>query len=126
MKIRHKAIVSYKAGDFTSGKMGEIFKTCHHSLSLAEITHKQFGNANLIPVEYIEFIVTRGLSKNDEFNSFLESDEVKMSVDDFIELESQVKFDIVNEFLHGGFMSWFDVMCSLFLVLSVGCYDKDM
>ncbi|MCP4267999.1 MAG: hypothetical protein GY777_20915 [Candidatus Brocadiaceae bacterium] len=42
----------FKAGDFTSGKMAEIFKTCCFQ-DLAIINHKQFGKIYMIPEELI-------------------------------------------------------------------------
>ena len=39
----------FKAGDFTSGKMGEIFQTSFMSNKVAIIKHKQFGRAVLVP-----------------------------------------------------------------------------
>lgn len=124
LSITHPTVKTFKAGDFTSGKMGEIFKTCHHSLDLATISHKQFGDANLIPVEFIEFIATRGLSRNCLFNQFLDS-ERSMSIDDFMSFKSETKFEIVNDFLCDGFTSWFDMMTGLFLVWSDSCHDQD-
>ena len=46
----------FKAGDFTSGKMGAIFKSCHLD-KLAVITHKQFGVAYLVPENEIRLMV---------------------------------------------------------------------
>ena len=39
----------FKAGDFTSGKMGQIFKEAFMGLETTTINHKQFGDCYLIP-----------------------------------------------------------------------------
>jgi hypothetical protein len=39
----------YKAGDFTSGKMGEIFKNCFMDSRTVVINHKVFGDCYMIP-----------------------------------------------------------------------------
>jgi hypothetical protein len=54
----------FKAGDFTSGKMGEIFKTCYMG-GLAIINHKQFGNAYLIPEDEIRLMALAKLKPLD-------------------------------------------------------------
>jgi hypothetical protein len=50
----------FKAGDFTSGKMGAIFKSCHMD-KLAVITHKQFGTAYLVPESEVRLIALNKL-----------------------------------------------------------------
>ena len=125
LAVKHAKQVHYKAGDFTSGKMGDIFKTCYLSLDLSVINHKQFGESNLIPVEYIEFLITCALRKNCLFNEFLDS-ERHMSFDDFSSFKSDTKFEIVNDFLCDGFTSWFDVMTGLFLVWGDCSHDQDL
>ena len=40
----------YKAGDFTNGKMNEIFKTAYHS-GLTQVNHKQFGKFTMVSEE---------------------------------------------------------------------------
>ena len=42
---------NYKAGDFTSGKMGEIFKSVFMDSRTTVINHKQFGDCYIIPKE---------------------------------------------------------------------------
>lgn len=42
---------TYKAGDFTSGKMGQIFKDVFFDNNTTVINHKQFGECYMIPKE---------------------------------------------------------------------------
>ena len=112
VEAKSKTNKHFKAGDFTSGKMGEIFKSCHNSLDLVCIDHKQFGSANLIPVEYIAHIVCRSVRRNNKFKEFMLLEYLGI---DFIELNYDDAFDIVNDFLCKGFDSWFDMMTGLVL-----------
>ena len=116
--------IRFKAGDFTSGKMGDIFKSCHHSLDLVFVDHKQFGAANLIPEEYIAFIVVRALKDNTHFKGFIESECDGLSFLGFTELTYDDAFNVINDYLCEGFSSWFDVMVGLILVW--GRNDKNM
>ena len=117
--LKSKVNKRFKAGDFTSGKMGEIFKTCHHSMDLVYIDHKQFGAANLIPEEYIAFIVCRGVKLNKKFNDFYAGE---YKGDDFSGLDYDQAFDVINDFLCDGFESWFDMLTGLLLAWS---YEND-
>ena len=41
----------YKAGDFTNGKMNEIFKTAYDR-GLSQVSHKQFGKFSLVSEDF--------------------------------------------------------------------------
>ncbi len=58
-------INNFKAGDFTSGKMGEIFKGVFMDSRTTIINHKQFGDCYVIPKSEMKEAV------NFVFNSFL-------------------------------------------------------
>lgn len=122
--LKSESNVHYKAGDFTSGKMGEIFKKCHQSLDLVYIDHKQFGAANLISEEYIAFIVCRSVGLNEKFKKFY-FEEYSGTGIEFVDLNYEMAFNVINDFLCDGFASWFDMMTGLLLAWSYP-HDQDM
>ena len=106
----------YKAGDFTSGKMGQIFKNCFKK-DFVVINHKQFGNAYLVDesiirtmavdrlqdkelfVKYQEFCT--GWNKESKHNSYrlfglLHEDDQKHFIEDFFEEEFHSWFEILQ------------------------------
>jgi len=99
----------FKAGDFTSGKMGEIFKSCFID-DIAVINHKQFGKAYMIPDVFFRVLAQNQLLKNKKFRDF--ADMNFGSVQSFIQSDDEASFQEIEEF-YGCTMifdNWFDVL----------------
>lgn len=73
--------MTYKAGDFTSGKMNEIFKQAYNSCSV--IRHKQFGDFYMLPESFVADIATHIFVSNHE--------------DYYLTLQTGKAFDLLNE-----------------------------
>ena len=58
----HGYLNEFKAGDFTSGKMGDIFKSVFMDSKTTVINHKQFGDCYVIPKTEMKAAVNFALS----------------------------------------------------------------
>lgn len=99
----------FKAGDFTSGKMADIFKKCYMN-DIAIIDHKQFGRSYMIPVEFF-----RALAKNEmlQLKSFVEFVEINFgSVDAFNLADDEHCFKEIKEYFGGEVEAdnWFSIL----------------
>ena len=104
----------FKAGDFTSGKMGEIFRECFIKDGVV-ISHKQFGKAYLIPEDIIHAIVLFKLEKNAEFNEFASfRDSKDGTFKDYLSLESDLQMRVIQAYFSNDFEYWFDVLIFLY------------
>ena len=103
----------FKAGDFTSGKMSEIFKHCFTEESTTVINHKQHGKLFMIPERYMAFMVNRALHQNKHFNDFLKSEYPKDTFDNHM----PVRADIICDYLciSCDDLDWSSVMNALLL-----------
>ena len=103
----------FKAGDFTSGKMGEIFKECFLR-DVAVINHKQFGKAYMIPESIVRTMVLNILEKRNHFKEYAkgwESKEAKFQ--DFLKLDEGEQMHVIQDYYSDHFGSWFEVMTAL-------------
>ena len=89
----------YKAGDFTSGKMGEIFKTCFQQDSVL-INHKQFGDMFLINSDNVRVLcVVDYLAK------------IGIDGDHWLKSESEKdQLSILNKAYGMNFDNWLDML----------------
>lgn len=100
----------FKAGDFTSGKMGEIFKSCFIK-DLAIINHKQFGRAYMVPEEIIAVGALAALEKNCNFQRFSKGLCGKdSSYEDFLKENRETQMHHIEDFFETEFDSWLDVL----------------
>jgi hypothetical protein len=104
----------FKAGDFTSGKMGEIFKDCFFK-DIAIINHKQFGRAYMIPECKVKEAVLLALHlapKFAEYEIYCTSD-VKgkdTAQRKFAELDNDVQIHMIEDFFEDEFENWFEIL----------------
>tara|TARA_R110002111_G_scaffold44030_8_gene80255 strand:+ start:1853 stop:2176 length:324 start_codon:yes stop_codon:yes gene_type:complete len=100
----------FKAGDFTSGKMGDIFKACFLRGG-AQINHKQFGSAFLIPEETIRDIVLIILFKRKDFKRYatgichMDSD-----LSDFAKLNPENQKHYIEDYFEDECDNWYQVL----------------
>jgi hypothetical protein len=104
----------YKAGDFTSGKMGEIFKNCF-THDYVPINHKQFGDMYLVDQEIIKTMAIRGLQTDSEFvkhaefyTGGLEAPQSEPKI--FRLMCDETQFQCVRDFYEGHISNWFEVL----------------
>ena len=103
----------FKAGDFTSGKMGEIFKECYFN-SATIINHKQFGKSYMIPVDMIRIIVLNITSKRPNFKDFADGFLFKGStIQDIGNLDQEKQLMAMCEFYEEDFDTWFEMLTAL-------------
>lgn len=103
----------FKAGDFTSGKMGEIFKHCFTEVKSTVINHKQHGRLTMIPERYTGFMVNKALHQNKHFKDFVKSEYPK----DIFDNDMPVRVDIICNYLGVRIddFDWSDAMFALLL-----------
>ena len=100
----------FKAGDFTSGKMGEIFKECFLK-SGTKITHKQFGNAFLISESTIREIVLILLFKRKDFVRYITGICHKDSdTNDFAKLDPKCQKHYIEDYFEDECDNWYQVL----------------
>jgi len=103
----------FKAGDFTSGKMGEIFKECFLR-DVAVINHKQFGKAYMIPESIVRTMVLNILEKRNHFKEYAKGWESKEATfQDFLKLDEGEQMHVIQDYYSDHFGSWFEVMTAL-------------
>ena len=101
-------MIEFKAGDFTSGKMADIFKACYMR-DIAIISHKQFGKSYMIPEEFFRNMSINLLMKNKKFKEFAIMN--LGSEQDFMQSGDVVLFEEIGEFFGGLIIDhWFDVL----------------
>lgn len=118
----------FKAGDFTSGKMAEIFKSCFFGGDfgdLAIINHKQFGTAYLIPEDSIRIACTLILNRSKSFQNYMNYCDRD---GDFWTNEEEAIFHFIGDYYEDHVNHWDDVLrliskrgterdeCGMFLV----------
>tara|TARA_R110000824_G_C15002762_1_gene656421 strand:+ start:415 stop:738 length:324 start_codon:yes stop_codon:yes gene_type:complete len=100
----------FKAGDFTSGKMGEIFKACFLRGG-AEISHKQFGNAFLIPEDTIREIVLIILFKREDFERYVTGIcHMDSDPSDFAKLKPESQKHYIEDYFEDECDNWYQVL----------------
>jgi len=103
----------FKAGDFTSGKMGEIFKSCFIK-DMAVINHKQFGKAYMIPEEIVRVVVINLLSKHNEFYKYSKGICGRNSdIQAFMKLEAKAQMHYIEDFYETEFDTWFEIITAI-------------
>lgn len=110
----------FKAGDFTSGKMGEIFKQCYiHDIAI--IDHKQFGRAYMIPDVFFRVLAKNELLKIKEFTEFVEIN--FGSVDEFALADDNRCFEKIEGYFGGEleFFDWFSILSHAIILNSGAC-----
>ena len=100
----------YKAGDFTSGKMSEIFKQCFIK-DLAKINHKQHGMAYMIPEEIIRVLALVLFDKVPGGREYALV--VSPKKGDFIKLHQDDQMHAIEDFYNEEFDSWFGLVCHI-------------
>lgn len=106
-------IKEYRAGDFTSGKMGEIFKQCYLK-DIAVINHKQFGKAYLMPEEIVRVCVLNILLKQKGFGRYIKGIVSKDSGEqDFLQQHEKYQMHSIEDYFEEEFESWFSVLTAL-------------
>jgi hypothetical protein len=101
----------FKAGDFTSGKMGEIFKECFFR-DVVVINHKQFGKAYMMPDDLVKAMVFNILEKRPTFVEFVSTGD--NTITDFFLLEDEKQLSVVSSYFTDDFHGcWFEVLTVL-------------
>ena len=107
-------ITEYKAGDFTSGKMGAIFKSCFTN-DYTTISHKQFGGMYLVDEEIIKSMAITKLQLDSKFvehyqfyTAGLEVAESKPK--NFRLMCDEVQMQCIRDFYDGHISNWFEVL----------------
>ena len=95
----------FKAGDFTSGKMAEIFKECFFK-DIAHINHKQFGDAYLIPLEVIRVLAIELLGKTEKGRDLMAYAGNDDSCQGFLQLSKEEQLHHIDDFFLGGIEDW--------------------
>lgn len=96
----------FKAGDFTSGKMSEIFKKCFIE-DLAVINHKQFGKAYMIPEETLAVSVKVILENNESFSKYMKYADPN---GDFWINEDEFIFHAISDYYNDHADNWLEVL----------------
>ena len=110
----------FKAGDFTSGKMNEIFKECYLN-DTAVINHKQFGVSYLVPEDLIRVQCLMFLQADHrftEFERFAIGDtglENKMADQEFSKLAKKDQLHWIEDFFEEEVDTWMEVMVLIVL-----------
>jgi|TARA_R110000744_G_scaffold293749_1_gene404027 hypothetical protein len=106
-------IKEYRAGDFTSGKMGEIFKQCYLR-DMAVINHKQFGKAYLMPEEIVRTCVLNILLKQKGFIGYIKGIVDKNSGEqEFLQQHEKFQLHAIEDYFEDEFQNWFSVLTAL-------------
>ena len=106
---------TYKAGDFTSGKMGEIFKNCFRD-DYVTITHKQFGVMYLVDEEIIKTMAISKLQRSKSFEKYQKlctgwKEGCKFSPSRmFGILDAEAQMHYIEDFFEDEFCNWFEVL----------------
>tara|TARA_R110000851_G_scaffold301271_1_gene457635 strand:- start:59 stop:403 length:345 start_codon:yes stop_codon:yes gene_type:complete len=105
---------TYKAGDFTSGKMGEIYKNCFKD-DYVVITHKQFGKMYLVDEEIIKNMAIGRLQLDNEFVKHSESYTGELEMPEaqpkvFRLMCDETQIQCVKDFYEGHISNWFEVL----------------
>ena len=105
---------TYKAGDFTSGKMGDIFRNCFRD-DYVIITHKQFGRSYLVDEDIIKSMAITKLQLDSKFvkhyqfyTGGLETAEPEPK--DFRLMCDEVQMQCIRDFYEGHISNWFEVL----------------
>mgnify|MGYP001544490442 CR=1 FL=1 len=111
---------NYKAGDFSTGKMGEIFKQTNKK-QYSIISHKQFDNFVLIKEDFVKELVLLILTKDSDFIQVMRNSTKAYDFD--IDLVNLIKlYDVLGEeyilksisdFFDDRFESWFEILVFL-------------
>tara|TARA_R110000851_G_C12976340_1_gene555866 strand:+ start:142 stop:456 length:315 start_codon:yes stop_codon:yes gene_type:complete len=101
----------FKAGDFTSGKMGKIFKGCFIGGSVT-ITHKQFGKSYLVSEELLRAAILNILMKHDAFESYI-SNEFCGDIQEYLKHDEDVQRRYISEFYKDSFTNWIEVLTAI-------------
>lgn len=94
-----KYTYNYKAGDFTSGKMGEIFKSVFMEPYTTVINHKQFGDCYIIPKNRMKDAVNFALSSFLGIELKDEGERIVLDLEGDIALLEQMKGSPYNDFV---------------------------
>lgn len=86
--------MQYKAGDFTNGKMNEIFKKASGGFTSVNITHKQLGNYVLVKEDNLNMLIEQILSLH--FGCAVDENNNVKSFFDFSSIEDSEDFVSVN------------------------------
>jgi hypothetical protein len=106
-------IKEYRAGDFTSGKMSEIFKECYLK-DIAVINHKQFGKSYLVPEEIIRVCVLNILLKQKGFIRYIKGIVDKDSGEhEFLQQDIKFQMHFIEDYFEDEFETWFSVLTAL-------------
>ena len=105
----------FKAGDFTSGKMSEIFKECYIN-DTAVINHKQFGVSYLVPEDLIRvqcLLFLQSDPKFVEFQRFAVGDPVLKKgkeSQEFSKLPKEDQMHWIEDFFEEEVDTWLEVI----------------
>ena len=100
----------YKAGDFTSGKMGEIFKKCFTD-DVCVISHKQFGTMYLINEDPIRVLAIDLLTKSWGFDEYMNYNEY--TLDGIMKMSEEDQFTLASCYFELDFNNWIEVIFHL-------------
>ena len=99
----------FKAGDFTSGKMGDIFKQCYlHDIAI--IRHKQFGESYMIPTDLFRALAKSELLKIEKFREFADMNFGSQQA--FFDAYDDHCFEEITEYFGGELdcLDWFIIL----------------
>jgi hypothetical protein len=108
----------FKAGDFTSGKMGDIYKECYKN-EVAVINHKQFGISYLVPEIVIISQCLMLLQADDKFLEFQKFALCDPSIKkekaplEFLKLPRDAQMHWIEDFFEEEFDTWLEVLSTI-------------
>lgn len=108
----------FKAGDFTGGKMGEIFRTCCFQ-DLAIINHKQMGRIYMMPEDLVRTITLNLIFNKStggrfypDFVNYIK-DALRISAADFKAMKSHDQLRVVSSFCDDEFKNWLEALTAI-------------
>tara|TARA_R110002020_G_scaffold318054_1_gene533653 strand:- start:456 stop:833 length:378 start_codon:yes stop_codon:yes gene_type:complete len=116
---------TFKAGDFTSGKMGEIFKSCYIEDGITTISHKQFGLSYLIPEQYVKFVCIHIIKQDKGILDLLKEDHSISVVNEFLTGDSNDGLEFISNYFMVDLDTWFEVLVNIAFLRGGDC-DQDM
>jgi len=118
------AVKTFKAGDFTKGKMSNIFSECFHGqAACARISHNQHGDAYLMPVYIIKLIALSIAGNDDRLSEYIlcASDHKELSMlEASMDMHDDYLIHVIGDHFETELNSWHEVL--ILLTLRNGFY----
>ena len=107
-------VKTFKAGDFTKGKMKDIFINCYQGdVDCVRIRHESFGDSYLIPVNTAKVMCLGAALKDESLSKYIglhKDDESKSILEFSMENETDYIMHLFCDYFEIEFMSWFELL----------------